>query len=68
MKAKSEFKTTDEKHEYYRMYFAGLAMQGLLSLYDQNEQSPIVPNENNVKYMAQLSVKAADELLKQLES
>lgn len=46
-----------------REYFAGLAMQGLLSLYDGQS---IVPNENNVNYMAELSVKSADALLEAL--
>lgn len=49
-----------------REYFAGLAMQGLLSVYDQNEQNPIVPNYDNVIFMAELSVKAADALLSAL--
>lgn len=46
-----------------REYFAGKALQGLLSIYDDNEQDPTVPNEENVKYMAKLAVKAADSLL-----
>jgi hypothetical protein len=46
-----------------REYFAGLAMQGLLSIYDNQN---IVPNQDNAIYMAKLSVLAADELLKQL--
>ncbi len=50
-----------------REYFAGLAMQGLLSLYDNGINS-IVPNVPNVEYMAKLAVTASDELLKQLES
>lgn len=49
-----------------REYFAGLALQGLLSVYDSGENS-IVPNEENVKYMVKLSVTAADELLEQLD-
>ena len=49
-----------------REYFAAKAMQGLLSIYDNNEQNPTVPNESNVKYMAALSVKAADALLAEL--
>jgi hypothetical protein len=46
-------------------YFAGLAMQGLLTIYDPSCQT--VPNEENIIYMAKLSVKAADELLKALD-
>lgn len=44
-----------------REYFAAMAMQGMLS----NE---LVPNVQDVEYAAGLAVKAADELLKQLES
>ena len=47
-----------------REYFAALAMQGLLSVYDNNNH--LVPNMPNVKYMAELSVTASDELIKQL--
>lgn len=48
-----------------REYFAGLAMQGLLSLYDNS--NTLVPNEENIKSMVRMSVFASDELLKQLE-
>jgi hypothetical protein len=48
-----------------REHFAGLAMQGLLSIYDENI---VPPNEDNVKYMAKLAVKAADILLQELET
>lgn len=51
-----------------REHFAALAMQGLLSIFDNNEESPIVPNEENVRYMTKLAVYAADELLEQLDS
>ncbi len=46
-----------------REHFASLAMQGLLTIFQESEQNPIVPNESNVNYMAELSVKAADALL-----
>lgn len=49
-----------------REYFAAMAMQGILSSCDGNIQG-MEPNEPNMKYFAELSVKAADELLKQLE-
>ncbi|MCA6488474.1 MAG: hypothetical protein IM551_00430 [Chitinophagaceae bacterium] len=49
-----------------REYFAGKALQGLLSIYDNNEQNPTVPNEENVKYMAKLAVQAADALIAEL--
>jgi hypothetical protein len=51
-----------------REYFAGKALQGLLSIYDDNERNPTVPNEDNVKYMAKLAVKAADILLLELSN
>lgn len=50
-----------------REHFAAMAMQGLLSIYDDG-QNAICPNEENVIYMAKLSVRAADELLKQLDN
>lgn len=49
-----------------REYFAGLAMQGLLSIFDSG--NGLVPNFDNVQYMAKLAVTSADELLKQLET
>jgi hypothetical protein len=48
-----------------REYFATKAMQGLLSIYDN--QNGIVPNEPNIKYVVYLAVMAADKLLKELE-
>jgi hypothetical protein len=48
-----------------RQHFAAMAMQGLLSIYDANGQG-LVPNEDNVKYMAKLSLKAADALINEL--
>lgn len=45
-----------------REYFAAKALQGLLSIYSEGQES-IVPNQDNVLYMAGLAVKAADELL-----
>lgn len=44
-----------------REYFAGLAMQGMLA------NSAMVPNIATIEYLAKMSVKASDELLKQLE-
>lgn len=46
-----------------REYFAGKALQGLLSIYDES----IAPNSDNVNYMVKLAVSAADELLKVLD-
>lgn len=48
-----------------REYFAAKALQGLLSIYD-NKGNDLVPNNNNVKYMAKLAVSAADALLEEL--
>ena len=48
-----------------REYFAAMAMQGLLSIYDTNINA-IIPNDENICYMTTLSVKAADELIKAL--
>lgn len=49
-----------------REYFAGLAMQGLLSAMSGLENSQFVPNLDNTKYCADLAVSAADELLRAL--
>jgi hypothetical protein len=49
-----------------REYFAAMAMQGILGSCDGNVQG-MEPNEENIIYMVRLSVKATDELLKQLE-
>jgi len=43
-----------------REYFAGVAFQGITS------NSSFVPNDEDVKYAAALSVKAADALLLEL--
>ena len=51
-----------------REHFAAMAMQGLLSIYSVGDgiNPPIVPNEENIKYMIALSIKASDELIKEL--
>lgn len=65
------FSSVDLENQHFqvgltkREYFAGLAMQGLLSIYDP--QKDITPYIRNAKDMAELAVKSADELLKQLE-
>ncbi len=48
-----------------REYIATHALQGLLSIYD-SEHARVVPNTDNIQYMAELSVKAADILLEEL--
>ena len=47
-----------------REYFAAKALQGLLSTCNGTD---LAPNSDTVEYMVKLSVKAADELLTQLE-
>ena len=49
-----------------REYFAAKALQGLLTIYDNNELNPTVPNRGNAIYMAEMAVIAADALIEQL--
>jgi len=65
MKSRSEFRYKEEYLNYLRDYYAGLAMQGLLSIYDSTGDR-VVPNLSNSIYMAELSVKAADALINEL--
>jgi len=46
-----------------REYFASSALQGLLSIFNEDGGYHIVPNEENAVYMAKLAVKAADALI-----
>ena len=48
-----------------REYFAGLAMQGLLALPDKGTYGSF---DEAIEWMCEVSVKFADELLKQLEN
>lgn len=48
-----------------REYFAGLAMQGLLALPDKGTFGSF---DEAIEWMCEVSVKFADELLKQLEN
>ena len=48
-----------------REYFAGLAMQGLLALPDKGTFASF---DEAIEWMCEVSVKFADELLKQLEN
>ena len=73
MKARNEFTTNEEYNEYLRIYFAGLAMQGLLA----NPQywkrvyktlSSLKANKDSIECVfTQFSIKLADEILQQLE-
>jgi len=62
------FTATNEQEIIYgltkREYFAAKAMQGLLSLYDN--ENGLVPNSTNISHMASLAVYAADRLLIEL--
>ena len=64
MKSRNEFTTNEEYNEYLRIYFAGLAMQGLLALPDKGTFASF---DEAIEWMCEVSVKFADELLKQLE-
>ena len=66
MKSRNEFTTTEEYNEYLRIYFAGLAMQGLLA----NCNGGMTSGGNRIfspNGISELAVLHADELLKQLE-
>ena len=66
MKSRNEFTTNEEYNEYLRIYFAGLAMQGLLA----NCNGGMTSGGNHVfspNGISELAVLHADELLKQLE-
>ena len=65
MKSRNEFTTNEEYNEYLRIYFAGLAMQGLLALPDKGTYSSF---DEAIERICEISVKFADELLKQLEN
>ena len=64
MKSRNEFTTNEEYNEYLRIYFAGLALQGLLALPDKGIYSSF---DEAIERICEVSVKFADELLKQLE-
>ena len=63
MKSRNEFTTNEEYNEYLRIYFAGLAMQGILS----NRWSMEFGNYNEEE-KAEMAIRQAEELLKQLEN
>ena len=64
MKSRNEFTTNEEYNEYLRIYFAGLALQGMIS-------NPITvrpkKSDEEFKDFSERAIKYADELLKQLE-
>ena len=66
MKSRNEFTTNEEYNEYLRIYFAGLAMKGLLA----NCNGGMTSGGSHVfspDGISKLAVLHADELLKQLE-
>ena len=66
MKSRNEFTTNEEYNEYLRIYFAGLAMQGMLA----NPNGVMTESGmwwHSPDEFARLSIICADELLKQLE-
>ena len=64
MKSRNEFTTKEEYNEYLRIYFAGLAMQGLIA--GRWACPDNVPND--VETIVKQAVIHADQLLKQLET
>ena len=65
MKSRNEFTTRDEYDEYLRIYFAGLAMQGLLMNLMQHGH---FGNSVHDPMVAEMAIICADELLKQLDN
>ena len=63
MKSRNEFTTNEEYNEYLRIYFAGLAMQGLMSSFTENAENGFY----GTKEVVSTAIEYADELLKQLE-
>ena len=48
-----------------REYFSAIALQGLLSIFDEAQKS-VTPNDYNTGYMVKLAVNAADKLIEEL--
>jgi hypothetical protein len=67
MKSRKDFESEQEYKAYLRTHFAMAAMQGLLSSCDATVQH-MEPNAQTIEYLVELSVTAADSLLKHLES
>ena len=65
MKSRNEFTTNEEYNEYLRIYFAGLALQGIIA--GRKDELYKIKDET-IKIYVELSIKSADELLKQLEN
>ena len=65
MKSRNEFTTNEEYNEYLRIYFAGLALQGIIA--GRKDELYKIKDET-IKIYVELSIKSAAELLKQLEN
>ena len=65
MKSRNEFTTNEEYNEYLRIYFAGLAMQGLISTFTEKASYGGLGTE--IEKTIEYAIYYADELLKQLE-
>ena len=68
MKSRNEFTTNEEYNEYLRIYFAGLAMQGILSSQTEMRSNGFSLTKEEIKYICEESVLLADGLLSQLET
>ena len=66
MKSRNEFTTNEEYNEYLRIYFAGLAMQGLISTFTEKASYGGLGIE--IEKTIECAIDYADELLKQLEN
>ena len=66
MKSRNEFTTNEEYNEYIRIYFAGLAMQGLISTFTEKASYGGLGIE--IEKTIECAIYYADELLKQLEN
>ena len=64
MKSRNEFTTKEEYNEYLRIYFTGLALQGIIA---GRKDELYKIKDGTIKIYVELSIKSADELLKQLE-
>ena len=66
MKSRNEFTTNEEYNEYLRIYFAGLALQGLISSF--TEKASYGGWGTEMEATIKCAIDYADELLKQLEN
>lgn len=68
MKSRNEFPTDESYRQYLKTYFAAKAMHGLLAQAHDEHPQTYDMEKWNYEVIAKCSIKAADELLKQLES